>query len=347
MAVPLRKKVQIAASLILTLVGLSIILSPTDRIPTPASIRATSLYSQIHYSHRGNSKYRRDIAVATFLTGESESWKYQEDGNYLIATRTLTYQLRHSPRTRLDPSIPFLILVTDDVSAASRERLTEDGAIVIPVDKVQTNLTVTEPRWKDCWTKLRLFDPNIVPYERVLFMDGDTVLTRPIDGVFDDPAAQFMYSQKNGDEIKPDEPPLPERYLFAGKTEAGTYEHSFPPDTSGNYLNAGFFLYSPSHEIMHYYMSVLSVPDRFDPMMPGQNLLNYAHRQEGNMPWQKLSYTWNMNFVTPQDMEGGVASLHVKSWDKSLQQEVIDYALRCRWEMEGFWIGVNATRENL
>lgn len=344
MTIPLRKKIQIAASLIIVCIGLSIILSSSEYMPTPASLRAASLYSPSHYSHREDTKYRRDIAVATFLTGESESWKDKEEGNYLVATRTLTYQLRHSPRTRLDPSIPFIILVTDDVSAASRERLTKDGAIVIPVEKVETNLTVTESRWKDCWTKLRLFDPDIVPYERVLFMDGDTVLTRPIDGVFDDPAAQFMYTLWNDDEVKPDEEKLPERYLFAGKTEAGTYEHSFPPDTSGNYLNAGFFIYSPSHEIMKYYMSVLAIPDRFDPVMPEQNLLNYAHRREGNMPWQKLNYTWNMNFVTPQDMEAGVASLHVKTWDKTLQQEVIDYALRCRWEMEGFWIGVNATK---
>ncbi|KAJ5963105.1 hypothetical protein N7481_013410 [Penicillium waksmanii] len=313
-------------------------------------LRTSTIDSTTHYLHRPwriKPKYRQDIAVATFFAGETAPGDNEEEDSYFIAIRTLAYQLRHSPQTRLDPSIPFIILVAPEVIHEKRKQLADDGAIVIEVDNVKTNLTVDVPRWRNCWTKLRLFDPQILPFERVLFMDGDTVLTRPIDGVFDDPAAQVRDSKNVADQLKLDEVPLPTTYLFAGKPEAFTYDHHYPPDMSGNYLNAGFFVYSPSKEIMQYYMSVLGLGGRFEPNMPEQNLLNYAHRMEGNMPWQKLHYSWNVNFVNPEDLKEKPASLHVKSWDESLQQEVINYALRWRWEMEGFWVGVNQSRKGI
>lgn len=341
---PTRRRIQILAAIVI-LTGLIALLSPgLHLVQSGASI----IYSATQNQHRPwhtKPKYRQDIAVATFFSGETTPGDSKQDDNYFIAIRTLTYQLRHSPRTRLDPTIPFIILVTPDVTHEKRNQLTDDGAIVVEVDNVKSNLTVDEPRWRNCWTKLRLFDPQILPFERVLFMDGDTVLTRPIAGVFDDPAAQVRDSQNVAEERKSDEAPLPTTYLFAGKPDAMTYSHSYPPDMSSNYLNAGFFVYSPSQEIMQYYMSVLELEGRFAPDMPEQNLLNYAHRMEGNMPWQKLHYSWNQNFVTPEDLKESPASLHVKYWDESLQQEVINYALRWRWEMEGFWVGVNQSNE--
>lgn len=341
---PTGRRYQILTAIFI-LTGLITLLSPgLHLLQSSASI----IHSVTQHQHRpwhSNQKYRQDIAVATFFSGETTPSDVKEEDNYFIAIRTLTYQLRHSPRTRLDPTIPFIVLVTPGVTHEKRNQLTDDGAIVVEVDNVKTNLTVHEPRWRNCWTKLRLFDPKILPFQKVLFMDGDTVLTRPIAGVFDDPAAQFRDGQNVAEERKWDEAPLPTRYLFAGKPDAMTYSHSYPPDMSSNYLNAGFFVYSPSKEIMEYYMSVLELEGRFAPDMPEQNLLNYAHRMEGNMPWQKLHYSWNQNFVTPEDLKQSPASLHIKYWDDSLQQEVINYALRWRWEMEGFWVGVEQSRE--
>jgi hypothetical protein len=53
---------------------------------------------------------------------------------------------------------------------------------------------------------------------------------------------------------------------------------------------------------------------RFDANLPEQNLLNYAHRRDGNMPWQTLWYGWNVHFASSEDLEGGVASVHEKWW---------------------------------
>ncbi|OJJ50850.1 hypothetical protein ASPZODRAFT_126800 [Penicilliopsis zonata CBS 506.65] len=335
MSIPIQRRIQILTGLAVVVWVLIIILSP--RVDSSGA----SLSISRHFRGQKKPRYRRDVAVATYFSGETATSNDIQEDNYFIATRTLTYQLRHSPQTRLDPSIAFIILVTPDVSQRKRNQLVREGAIVIEVDKVETNLTVGEPRWRGCWTKLRLFDPEILPFERVLFMDSDTVLTRSVDGVFNDPAAKLHRTLNLTGQSQEDEAALPGKYLFAGKPEAGTYSHSYPPDMSGDYLNAGFFVYSPSHAILQHYLSLLELQGRFSPDMPEQNLLNYAHRRDGNMPWQKLHYSWNMNFVTPEDLRNQPASLHVKYWDKSLQQEVIDYALRCRWEMEGFWIGVN------
>ena len=341
---PTRRRYHILATIVI-LTGLVALLPSGLHLMQSSAPIIVSATHHLHQPWRTKPKCRQDIAVATFFSGETTPGDSEEEDNYFIAVRTLAYQLRHSPRTRLDPTIPFIILVTPEVRREKRKQLTDDGAVVIEVDNVKTNLTVYEPRWRNCWTKLRLFDPHVLPFERVLFMDGDTVLTRPIAGVFDDPAAQVRDTQNVAHKRKSDEAPLPTRYLFAGKPDAMTYSHSYPPDMSSNYLNAGFFVYSPSKEIMQYYMSVLELEGRFSPDMPEQNLLNYAHRVEGNMPWQKLHYSWNQNFVTPEDLKESPASLHVKYWDGSLQQDVINYALRWRWEMEGFWVGVNQSRE--
>jgi alpha-N-acetylglucosamine transferase len=63
-------------------------------------------------------------------------------------------------------------------------------------------------RWKDIMTKLRLWE--FVQYDRILFLDADTFLLKPIDGEFDDPAAQSRKSFEKNDEIKSDVPTLPE-----------------------------------------------------------------------------------------------------------------------------------------
>jgi alpha-N-acetylglucosamine transferase len=205
-------------------------------------------------------------------------------------------------------------------------------------------LYVETRRWRDCWSKLRIFDPEILPFEKVLYIDGDTILTRPIHGVFNDPATTITVVMNLMDEIKLDEAPLPAHYCFAGKPEAFTFDHPYPPDMSGDYFNVGFFVYGPSRDLYQYYMSLLNSSEKFEPTFPEQNLLNYAHRLSGNMPWRTLHYSWNMNFPNVEDLMGGAASLHVKFWENASPSEVVRCAMRWKGEMEGYWIGVNATR---
>jgi alpha-N-acetylglucosamine transferase len=48
--------------------------------------------------------------------------------------------------------------------------------------------------WKDQFTKLRILE--IVDYDRILYIDADTFLTRPIDSIFDEPIVRVPTGTK-------------------------------------------------------------------------------------------------------------------------------------------------------
>jgi alpha-N-acetylglucosamine transferase len=171
-------------------------------------------------------------------------------------------------------------------------------------------------QWKDQFTKLRLLE--MVQYDRILYIDADTLLTRPIDGVFDEPMvrdpAETRFDRLSM--IRGDEAPLPANYMFAARSDnglAGKTQHPFPPSKTKRF-NAGFWVVAPSRELFYYLMSVMGHLLRFDPHEMEQSLLNYALRREGAMPWAELDYRWNGNYVNMNDYEGGVAALHEKLW---------------------------------
>lgn len=281
-------------------------------------------------------------AFATFLTGPSEDDSAEaniENDHYFTATRILAYQLLHAPETRSsDEDIPFVVLVTDRVSEEKRLRLRKDGAIVIAADFIRADWVHTATStWQDVMTKLRLWE--LVQFEHVCFLDGDTVLVEPLDGVFEDPAVSLRGIGSKEKHILADEASMPTDYSFAGVPEMKR-EHGFPPTDANHdfpnndYLNAGFFVFSPSLDIFQYYLSILEVPNKFNPEMPEQNLLNYAHRREGNMPWTQLRNDWNIHYPTVDDLLGGVKSLHEKWW-APVTDDLRPYLESWRWRMEG------------
>jgi len=193
-------------------------------------------------------------------------------------------------------------------------------------------------RWRDMMVKLRLF--QLHEYDRILFLDSDTFLLGPLDGVFDDLAARPRETLDVA-KIEPDEAPLPSTYLFSTLPEVLHKVHSYPPVTKP-YFNAGFFLLSPSTELFNYYVSLLNLPGRFDSTYPEQNLLNYAHRENGNMPWGSLGYWWNICLPNMKDVEAGVVSVHSKLWTEGSELQPTEPELREIWqavkkEMEIFY----------
>ncbi|EME88017.1 glycosyltransferase family 8 protein [Pseudocercospora fijiensis CIRAD86] len=292
-------------------------------------------------------------AYATFLAssaGERDDENISED-KYFVATRILAYQtlfnsIIHAPETRTRNEIPFIVLVNEGVSEAKRERLRRDGAIIWEADPVDPKWIKTEvSTWQAVLTKLRLWE--LTQFERICFLDGDTVLTRNIDDVFEDPAVSTMQTGTKGSAIREDEAQQPRQYVFAGVPEMMTVHH-YPPSQDAhdypnfNYLNAGFFVFEPSMELLAYYISLTDTPGRFEPELPEQNLLNYAHRRNGNMPWIQLDTKWNMHYPTVQDLEGGVATLHEKWWEP-MYADLRPYLESWRWRMEGFYEGRDLT----
>lgn len=270
-----------------------------------------------NYGRLDNAVAPIPAAIATFLTGGSSPADAEnEDDYYYVATRTLGYQILHDPATRCNTSIPFLVLVTSSVPVFKREQLMKDGAVVVEVEDVplpwwvKTGVT----RWKDQFAKLRIFE--MLDYERVLFIDADTLLTRSICPIFDEKDISIpmttLADRKN--QMKGDEAALPAQYLFAARSDnafTGEREHPFPPPPT-TVFTAGFWLAAPSKEMFQYLMSVTNHYRRFDPHTMEQSLLNYAFRREGPMPWFELDYMWSATWPSMRDLEGGVASLHEK-----------------------------------
>ncbi|CAK3850620.1 Hypothetical predicted protein [Lecanosticta acicola] len=290
------------------------------------------------------------VAFATFLAANANPGRKETDAEsaaiddaddgYFIGTRVLAYQLLHSRSAGTNNSIPFLVLCTRDVSLRKRTILKSEGATIVLVEKLDNGwVQQGNPRWQDVMTKLRLF--QLTQYSKICFIDADMLVTAPLDGVFFDEATLTQATLPHQEAIKEDEAPLPRTYLFATHADYWGYDHEYPPPTSLSYLNCGFFVFTPSIPLFDYYVSLLSLPGRFDPTFPEQNLLNYAHRQDGNMPWRPLWYGWNVNWPTEKDWRGGARSFHAKYWDGDPSHDPVLKAIwkEQRAEMEGFHRG--------
>jgi alpha-N-acetylglucosamine transferase len=184
-------------------------------------------------------------------------------------------------------------------------------------------------------------------WSKILFLDSDHLVTAPLDGVFNNEATMTKFTSANPEAIKNDEAALPATYMLAGHGDSFGYEHPIPPEgDGGDYLNGGFFVFTPSQALFEYYLSLLGLPGRLDPGFMEQNLLNYAHRRDGNMPWKPLWYGWNVNWPTEKDWRGGARSFHAKYFDDDPEH---DPFLKAMWreqraEMEGFYQGRDGGR---
>ncbi|EMC91306.1 glycosyltransferase family 8 protein, partial [Baudoinia panamericana UAMH 10762] len=252
----------------------------------------------------------------------------------------MAYQLLHSKSAGTNNSIPFLVLCTEDVKRSKRVRLKKDGATVIIVEKVESDWAKTgTPRWRDNLAKLRLW--QLTEYSKICFIDADNLITKPLDGAFYDEATLTQATGTNPAAIQADEAALPRTYMFAAHGDLWGYDHPYPPDPDLSYLNGGFWVFTPSKVMFEYYMSLLELPGRFDPGFMEQNLLNYAHRRDGNMPWKPLWYGWNVNWPTARDWRGGARSFHAKYWDGDASHDPVLKAIwkEQRAEMEGYYRG--------
>jgi alpha-N-acetylglucosamine transferase len=171
----------------------------------------------------------------------------------------------------------------------------------------------------------------MIEYDRILFIDADTLITRPIDAIFDEPNIRTPYSTllDRKKRIKSDEIGLlPAEYVFAARSDnalTGERDHPFPPLPT-NVFSAGFWVAAPSLEMFDYLISVMNHYRRFDPHTMEQSLLNYAFRRDAAMPWVELDYHWSATWPSVRDVEGGVATLHEKFWSTGPDE------LREKWQ---------------
>ena len=143
----------------------------------PSSPQSTSYNSA--FGHLNKTSRSSQFAIATFLTGPPENPNDGKDPDadpYYIATRVIAYQILHAPETRCNRSISFVVLVTSTVSESAKQQLRLDGANVVEAEDIPLRswIRTDVTRWKDQFTKLRLFE--MIEYDRILFIDADTLI---------------------------------------------------------------------------------------------------------------------------------------------------------------------------
>ena len=238
-----------------------------------------------------------------------------EEDVYHTGTRVIVHQLLHNPRTRTSTSIPVVILATPDVKQHRIDRLISDGADIRVVDRITlpewSPNTTGQERWADAYAKLRTF--QLVEFEKVLFMDSDILVVDRMDGIFHDPATAILTPKS--DLATEDEGDLPSEYMVAAQAAFERREHSYPPDPkdSGD-LTSGFYICHPSLELFDYYMRLMKIPNRLRVNSLDQDLMHYAHRRDGPMPWTDVEYTWTTTWPSMKEYQMGAHSLHEKFW---------------------------------
>lgn len=190
-------------------------------------------------------------AVATFLGTEFDAKEDAEDDDsvYFVGARTLIYQFLHAERTKFRNPVSVVILVTKGVRESKRQRLRDDGAIVVEVANVNHSVNIEVARYAEVFNKLRVFDPSIMPFEKVALLDTDMVITRPLDAIFDDPASKrFLVNRNATTALAPDLPPLPDSYVLASTPDIALRPYGFPPNLTAeeqrDYFNAGFLYFN-------------------------------------------------------------------------------------------------------
>jgi alpha-N-acetylglucosamine transferase len=286
-------------------------------------------------------------AYATFLATRLQD-PSAEDA-YFTAVRVLNYQLQHSPGTRTRLPIPFLVLVAPFVSEEKRAILTAEGAVVLPVELLESEVAdwvrPGEERFVDQFTKLRLFEQT--QYERILYLDADMLLLRSLDDIWDEPVArEVLPTLSAAPSTRPEavaqlDALIPDNYTLVGVSDTGGAQHPFPPIITPQ-MNGGFFLLRPCKQLFAYYVSLLNTPNTFDSALMEQALLNYAHDEGGRMPWQAFEAgKWNVNWPRLRDVEGGAATLHDKFWEaaneKWIERKLVERWWRVQGQMEGYW----------
>jgi len=315
--------------------GLCIFLNVGSTIPSYTRDTEFSSLSSPMPGQNPHSKYAFAAFLAPMAPAKHTGLELNDEDHYMIGIRMLIYQLLHDPITKTNNSIPFIVLVTETVPREYRDRLTKDGAIIVEVAPVKIDwIKPGRERWENVMDKLHVFE--LVQYEKILLLDADHVIVKPLDGVFDDPATDILSNLGKQENVRDDEGQQPTKYMMAGNS--GPYEADHPyPAPRGDRLNAGFVVLHPSLDVYKYYMRVANIEGRFPGGSPEQDLWNYVHARNGNMPWKQVNPDFTANTPIFNDYVNGIASFHEKYWGCGRDRRLRDVLLRSRWKMEGYF----------
>jgi alpha-N-acetylglucosamine transferase len=302
-----------------------------------ANVAAPPAFSSQGTLENPTSKYAYAVYLAPTAEEDAGEDPKAEDDVYFTSVRMLIYQLQHDPETRTTNSIPLVVLVAPEVSQSKRKRLEAEGAMIAEFPSIHVDtLQADRPRWKHVMDKLNVF--KLTQFEKVLLLDCDIVLFRPLDALFEEPETQMRYNLNAKKNTKDDEGPQPKKYILAADASPlGGDTHPYPAERA-KALNAGFMVLHPSLDMFDHLLKIAAIEGRTPMKAPENNLLEYVHRADGNMPFYYIKNTWIMNHPIFNDYEQGIAAVHEKWYRNSLADKKLrDVLLRVRWKMDGYW----------
>lgn len=242
---------------------------------------------------------------------------------YFLSVRLLNWQILHSPKTRtlIEPAPPFLVLALPSIPKSQRKVLESEGATIAIIEPLELPDAfdldyISTSRFRDVLAKLRLW--QLTEYDKILYLDADSFLLAPLDDIFTAPGISEPQQTVNWTSPSSDTqiPQPPQTYLMSASTDTYGDQTKWEEPGHPNYLCACFMLFAPSEQLFQYYMHILTGPEAPpNARYPEQDLLIYAHRNNGPMPWTRIPIGWSANDADMvEELEGGVRSLHVKPW---------------------------------
>lgn len=189
--------------------------------------------------------------------------------------------------------IPRVVMVTSDVSAEARAALTEQGWWIRDIEPIKSPHSDQEAiyaRYAHSFTKLRVFE--LVEFDKVVFLDADTVVLSSIEELFDRPSLSAA----------PD---------------------FFMPDR----FNSGVMVLDPSQRVFDELMNELGNSPSYDG--GDQGLLNSHWPNWWSMPVEhRLSPAYNLHHFVYQFMSSHAGLL--KSFGQEIK--IIHYTLQKPWQ---------------
>lgn len=240
-------------------------------------------------------------------------WDQRGIDPYFETVTIMAHRLLHNAFTRDPLGRAFVVVATRDIKQKQISLLEELGATVRVVDSIPPPVGIDMAdvyvRWKDQYTKLLLW--NMTEYSRIVYIDADALIIKPIDELFSIPT-QFTEAG--------------EEWLFASVYDAapikgfGTYPNPLPelgPDDKWGYheFSGGQFVLMPTPSQIRYIWSMYHDPPwgvDFKSTME-QAFLRYAYRDDGPYPWIRLSQIYNTQWPRAVDMAASKV-IHEKSW---------------------------------
>lgn len=123
------------------------------------------------------------ITRRPYITEKAVFATYLSDDKYLIGARVLLQSIKNT-----ESEHPFVVLVSNEVSLSTKNILLAEGCKIKEVDVVP-NPNSNEIRYKWVYSKLRAWE--LTEYERIVFLDADTIVLKNIDELFSPNIPEF------------------------------------------------------------------------------------------------------------------------------------------------------------